>query len=583
MIKQSSIQALLDTTDILDVVSNYLEVRRSGASYVCVCPFHNDTNPSMHININKQFYHCFSCGAGGDVIKFVKEYEKIGFKDAVERIADITGFVLEYETSNKDYEKNISLDILNEAYLMEIKNHTNAINYLLNRGLNADDIRYFDIGYAPSSNFTLRLLQNQNVPLEHALKYGCIKQNESGYYASFINRITFTIKNERGKVVGFGGRTLSSEDNIAKYVNSPESAIFKKSNILYLYDKAKDSIYKSGQIIICEGYMDAIALHKAGFSNAVAVLGVALTPYHLPLIKKPNAKVILCFDADNAGLKASFKSATLLSQNGVSGSVVRLNGAKDPSDILNEFGKDELKKQLDSGMDLGQFCINYILENEDLSSPISIQNAVAKAKAYTKTLGEFAASKYDDYIAKKFNVNTTTISKQKPQTSNIRNLKQKQQSSFEKNYSELGVILFLYENKDFIKIFRMVCSIEFFKNQELLLAVLDGNDIQSDMIREFLMDEKMIPINSYSGFLTQISFINLRFFSRHFKSYENPMEKGYKTNIFRVLSERIPFDIDYDFAKSLIIFINKVLQTKDSKSLENLYNQIQELFNQGKK
>ena len=581
MIKQESIQNLLDSVDILDIISHYIEVRRSGASYVCVCPFHSDTNPSMHINTNKQFYHCFACGAGGDVIKFVKEYEKIGFKDAVERIADITGFILEYETNNKEYEKNISLDVLNEAYLMELKNHDNAIKYLLGRGLNADDARYFDIGYAPSSNFTLRLLQNRNVPLEHALKYGCIKQNESGFYASFINRITFTIKNERGKVVGFGGRTLSSEDNIAKYVNSPESAIFRKSNILYLYDKAKDSIYKSGQIIICEGYMDAIALHKAGFSNAVAVLGVALTPYHLPLIKKPNAKVILCFDSDNAGLKASFKSATLLSQNGISGSVVRLNGAKDPSDILNEFGKEELKKQLDNGIDLGQFCINYILENEDLSSPIAIQNAVAKAKAYTKTLGEFAASKYDEYIAKKFNVATNTVSNQKNKAPTSKKFIKKRES-FDKNYSELGVILFLYENKDFFKVFHMICSVEFFVNKDLLLAVFNGESLDNDMIRELLLSDKIIPINSYGAFLTQISFINLKYFSRNFKGYVSPMEKGYKQNIFKVFSEKIHFDINSNDAKNIIILINQVLQTTDVKVLEVLYQKTLNLFNQGK-
>lgn len=579
MIKSSSIQSLLDTVDILDVISNYLEVRRSGASYVCVCPFHNDTNPSMHINTNKQFYHCFSCGAGGDVIKFVKEYEKIGFKDAVERIADITGFVLEYESSQGEYKKNLTLDVLNEAYLMELKNHSHAISYLKNRGISVDDIRHFELGYAPSSNFSLRVLQNHNISLEDALSYGGIKKNDSGYYASFINRITFTIRNDRGRVVGFGGRTLSNEDNIAKYVNSPESAIFRKSNILYLYDKAKDSIYKSGQIIVCEGYMDAIALHKAGLSNAVAVLGVALTPYHLPLIKKPNAKVILCFDNDNAGLKASFKSATLLSQNGINGSVVRLSGAKDPSDILNQSGVNELKKQLDNGIELGRFCIDYILENEDLSSPIAIQNAVAKARAYTKTLGEFAASKYDEYIAKRFNVdkkNITTTKKleKKPQVV-------KKQSKIYKDYSELSVIKFLYDNKEFVSIFSMICSSSFFVNSNLLNCVINKKDIEEDEIREFLLDENIVDIETYGGFLRQICFINLKYFQRNYTTL-NPLEKGYKQNIFQYLSKHLELHLSKEFTKQVILLINQTLHQTNEILLKNIFEQVQELL-QGKK
>lgn len=579
MIKSSSIQSLLDTVDILDVISNYLEVRRSGASYVCVCPFHNDTNPSMHINTNKQFYHCFSCGAGGDVIKFVKEYEKIGFKDAVERIADITGFVLEYESSQSEYKKNLTLDVLNEAYLMELKNHSHAISYLKNRGISVDDIRHFELGYAPSSNFSLRVLQNHNISLEDALSYGGIKKNDSGYYASFINRITFTIRNDRGRVVGFGGRTLSNEDNIAKYVNSPESAIFRKSNILYLYDKAKDSIYKSGQIIVCEGYMDAIALHKAGLSNAVAVLGVALTPYHLPLIKKPNAKVILCFDNDNAGLKASFKSATLLSQNGINGSVVRLSGAKDPSDILNQSGVNELKKQLDNGIELGRFCIDYILENEDLSSPIAIQNAVAKARAYTKTLGEFAASKYDEYIAKRFNVdkkNITTTKKleKKPQVV-------KKQSKIYKDYSELSVIKFLYDNKEFVSIFSMICSSSFFVNSNLLNCVINKKDIEEDEIREFLLDENIVDIETYGGFLRQICFINLKYFQRNYTTL-NPLEKGYKQNIFQYLSKHLELHLSKEVTKQVILLINQTLHQTNEILLKNIFEQVQELL-QGKK
>lgn len=579
MIKSSSIQSLLDTVDILDVISNYLEVRRSGASYVCVCPFHNDTNPSMHINTNKQFYHCFSCGAGGDVIKFVKEYEKIGFKDAVERIADITGFVLEYESSQSEYKKNLTLDVLNEAYLMELKNHSHAISYLKNRGISVDDIRHFELGYAPSSNFSLRVLQNHNISLEDALSYGGIKKNDSGYYASFINRITFTIRNDRGRVVGFGGRTLSNEDNIAKYVNSPESAIFRKSNILYLYDKAKDSIYKSGQIIVCEGYMDAIALHKAGLSNAVAVLGVALTPYHLPLIKKPNAKVILCFDNDNAGLKASFKSATLLSQNGINGSVVRLSGAKDPSDILNQNGVNELKKQLDNGIELGRFCIDYILENEDLSSPIAIQNAVAKARAYTKTLGEFAASKYDEYIAKRFNVDkkniaTTKKLEKKPQVV-------KKQSKIYKDYSELSVIKFLYDNKEFVSIFSMICSSSFFVNSNLLNCVINKKDIEEDEIREFLLDENIVDIETYGGFLRQVCFINLKYFQRNYTTL-NPLEKGYKQNIFQYLSKHLELHLSKEVTKQVILLINQTLHQTNEILLKNIFEQVQELL-QGKK
>ena len=313
MIKRSSIDNLAASIDISDLISSYVPLKKNGVhSYVGLCPFHDDRSPSMHVSSDKGLYHCFACGAGGNIFKFIMEIENIDFASAVEKIADMYNISLEYSKNDntKDYKSAANvLNELNASYKLALfsQDGARALKYLKERGINDAMIERFELGWAGSSAKSIACLQNANIAPSLALKAGAIKQNQKGYYASFIERISFPIYNHIGTLVGFGGRTISG--HLAKYVNSPQSEIFDKSRILYGYDKAKNEIFKRKEMIICEGYMDCIMLHLAGFTNAVAVLGTALTPKHLPLIKKENIKVILSFDSDTAGENAAFKSA----------------------------------------------------------------------------------------------------------------------------------------------------------------------------------------------------------------------------------------------------------------------------------
>lgn len=399
MIDPKSIERLKAQIDIVDVIASYVPLRKSGSNFVCVCPFHDDKNPSMSVSPSRGFFHCFSCKAGGDAIKFVMDYEKLTYPEAIEKVASLSNFTLNYIKNSYDAPKENKQILQNvNAYYRSLLPRTNeAMSYLKSRGVTDELISKFELGFAPDSSHTIRLLQNENVEMKEALEVGIVKQNENGIYASFINRITFPIHTHTGKIVGFGGRTISN--NPAKYVNSPQSEIFDKSTLFYGYHLAKKEIFTKNQIIITEGYLDVIMLHKAGFTNAVAVLGTALTAKHLPLLKRGEIEVILCFDGDSAGINAAKKSALLLSQNEIDGSVVIIDGGADPADMVMAGKIEYLKQIFSSGTELGEFYIRQLVKEFDLTRPVQKQKALQSVQNYTTTLKPLIANSYIFVVA----------------------------------------------------------------------------------------------------------------------------------------------------------------------------------------
>ncbi|MGP1485413.1 MAG: DNA primase [Campylobacter sp.] len=399
MIDPKSIERLKAQIDIVDVIASYVPLRKSGSNFVCVCPFHDDKNPSMSVSPSRGFFHCFSCKAGGDAIKFVMDYEKLTYPEAIEKVASLSNFTLNYIKNSYDAPKENKQILQNvNAYYRSLLPRTNeAMSYLKSRGVTDELINKFELGFAPDSSHTIRLLQNENVEMKEALEVGIVKQNENGIYASFINRITFPIHTHTGKIVGFGGRTISN--NPAKYVNSPQSEIFDKSTLFYGYHLAKKEIFTKNQIIITEGYLDVIMLHKAGFTNAVAVLGTALTAKHLPLLKRGEIEVILCFDGDSAGINAAKKSALLLSQNEIDGSVVIIDGGADPADMVMAGKIEYLKQIFSSGTELGEFYIRQLVKEFDLTRPVQKQKALQSVQNYTTTLKPLIANSYIFVVA----------------------------------------------------------------------------------------------------------------------------------------------------------------------------------------
>ncbi|EEP6781105.1 DNA primase, partial [Campylobacter coli] len=516
MITKESIENLSQRLNIVDIIENYIEVKKQGSSFVCICPFHADKNPSMHINPTKGFYHCFACKAGGDAFKFVMDYEKLSFTDAVEKIANLCNFTLSYTKEKNENKKELRtiLPSLNAYFKSNLKHHKEALDYLYKRMLNDQDIAKFELGFAGSSEDSIRLFHNEKIPLEDAMSVGALKKDENNeFYASFIWRITFPIYDHKDLLVGFGGRTLNP-NVAAKYVNSPQNILFDKSRIFYAFNIAKENIAKKKEMIVCEGYMDAIAFHKAGFNNAVAVLGTALTEHHLPLIRRYDAKVILCFDNDEAGLKAATRSAFLLSTNKIDGKVAILQGGKDPAELIAKNESTKLYNILDEGIELGEFYIRRLISTHSIISALDKQKALETIQQFTFNLEPLVANSYTSLVSNLLKVDEKFIvlsqnSKKTIQTPLISQNKY----NFPKekiHIAELELIAFLKQHPDICNDFKQISDSVCFKHKILLDKILEKKGYEDSDIREF--ESKNIRKNlNYSEFLLGICKVNLAF------------------------------------------------------------------------
>ncbi|HEF9703083.1 TPA: DNA primase, partial [Campylobacter coli] len=516
MITKESIENLSQRLNIVDIIENYIEVKKQGSSFVCICPFHADKNPSMHINPTKGFYHCFACKAGGDAFKFVMDYEKLSFTDAVEKIANLCNFTLSYTKEKNENKKELRtiLPSLNAYFKSNLKHHKEALDYLYKRMLNDQDIAKFELGFAGSSEDSIRLFHNEKIPLEDAMSVGALKKDENNeFYASFIWRITFPIYDHKDLLVGFGGRTLNP--NVpAKYVNSPQNILFDKSRIFYAFNIAKENIAKKKEIIVCEGYMDAIAFHKAGFNNAVAVLGTALTEHHLPLIRRYDAKVILCFDNDEAGLKAATRSAFLLSTNKIDGKVAILQGGKDPAELVAKNESTKLHNILDEGIELGEFYIRRLISTHSIISALDKQKALETIQQFTFNLEPLVANSYTSLVSNLLKVDEKFIVLSQNSKKNIQTpLISQNKYNFPKekiHIAELELIAFLKQHPDICNDFKQISDSVCFKHKILLDKILEKKGYEDSDIREF--ESKNIRKNlNYSEFLLGICKVNLAF------------------------------------------------------------------------
>lgn len=314
MILKSSIDRLLQTIDIVEVISSYVDLRKSGSSYMACCPFHEERSASFSVNQVKGFYHCFGCGASGDSIKFVMEFERLSFVEALEKLAHRFNVALEYDKGvyydhKEDYHL---LEMVSSLYQEELFNAPFFLNYLQKRGLSLESIRAFKLGLC--TNRIDYGIENKGLNKDKLIELGVLGKSDKKdkTYLRFLDRIMFPIYSPSAQVVGFGGRTL--KEKAAKYINSPQNKLFDKSSLLYGYHLAKEHIYKQKQVIVTEGYLDVILLHQAGFKNAIATLGTALTPSHLPLLKKGEPEILLSYDGDKAGRNAAYKASLMLAK-----------------------------------------------------------------------------------------------------------------------------------------------------------------------------------------------------------------------------------------------------------------------------
>lgn len=370
-----SLEEFKSQCDIIKVVSHYVVLEKAGSSYKGLCPFHEEKTPSFYVNPVKGFFHCFGCGASGDVIEFVKKIENISFSEAVQKVADICNVDSPLVSSDTEFSKYTQfMGKLVNAYsemLFSLKGKE-ALNYLMkDRKLDVETLKKFEIGYAPkNSNIVTSVASKSNFDIPNLLKYGLISRGANGsIYEFFRDRIIFPIKNNSGRIVALGGRVLGEGD--PKYINSSENKYFSKSKTLYLFDKAKAQIKENDFAIICEGYMDAIAFHRNGFENACAVLGVGLTQVHLENIKSLTKNLLLVLDSDKAGLNAMEKLSQTLSKYDFNVKVLTFTDAKDPDEYFRVHDKKEFKTFLLNSTNYWDFYVRMILgDTSDVSKAI---------------------------------------------------------------------------------------------------------------------------------------------------------------------------------------------------------------------
>ena len=371
------IEEVRSRNDIVDVISGYVRLQKKGSSYFGLCPFHNEKSPSFSVSREKQMYYCFGCGAGGNVYTFLMEYENFTFQEALKYLADRAGVKLpepEYsrEAREKAGRKAVILEINKKAamyYYAQLKSPRGekAYTYLTGRGLTDDTIKAFGLGYSSIySDDLYRYIRNEGYSEDMIRQAGLINTDEKkGVYDKFWNRVIFPIMDVNSRVIGFGGRVMG--DAKPKYLNSPETEVFDKSRNLYGLNRARTS--REPYFLLCEGYMDVISLHQAGFTNAVASLGTALTPGHASLIRRYVKEVYLTYDSDEAGTRAALRAVPILRDAGISAKVVRMDPYKDPDEFIKNLGAEEYERRIRDARNGFMFSLEMLEKDYDMNSP----------------------------------------------------------------------------------------------------------------------------------------------------------------------------------------------------------------------
>ncbi len=345
IIKEEIIDEIKARTNIVDVVGKYVNVKRTGANHKGLCPFHSEDTPSFIVSEDKQIFTCFGCGATGDVIEFIKRIENIEFIDALEKLADECGLKLQ-ENTNKDSEKKKELlyQLNREAALFFYHNfhekNNPGIKYMNERGINNSTLKHFGVGFAKDSWDSLyKHFKGKNIEDRILLDLGLLSYSKERYFDKFRNRVIFPIINTRGKIIGFGGRTIDKNSH-PKYLNSPESIVFHKKSNLYGLNLSRQEIQKMNSVFLVEGYMDAISLFQKGIKNIAASLGTALTIQQAQMLKRYSNNVILAYDADEAGQAAALRGMDILYEAGCNVKILKVKGYKDPDEYIKAYGKE---------------------------------------------------------------------------------------------------------------------------------------------------------------------------------------------------------------------------------------------------
>ena len=545
------VEEVRERNDIVDVISGYVKLQRKGSSYFGLCPFHNEKSPSFSVSPGKQMYYCFGCGAGGNVFTFLMEYENYTFPEAMKILAERAGVALperEYsQEERKQQDLRTQILELNKMaakyfyYQLRSENGKQAMDYLKGRQLTDETIKSFGLGFANKYNNDLyRYMKQKGVSDELLKESGLMNVDEKqGMYDKFWNRVIFPIMDANSRVIGFGGRVMG--DGKPKYLNSPETKVFDKSRNLYGLNVARTSRKKN--LLVCEGYMDVISLHQAGFKNAVASLGTALTTQHAGLLKRYTDEVILTYDSDEAGTRAALRAIPIVKAAGLSARVLHMDPYKDPDEFIKALGADAFQKRIDEAENSFLFEISVMEREYDMKDP---EGKTAFYHAVAEKLMEFEVElereNYIEAVAARYHigfdnlrklVNRAAMKGRTPVQSQIKKARKNPEREDGMKKSQKLLLTWLIEKPGLYDSIRSYISADDFTEglyceaASLLFAQFEeGNVIPAKIINHF--EEPQQQREAASLFNTTL----------HMETGMN-MEKALKETVYRVRSNGI--------------------------------------------
>ncbi len=505
-ISEQDINAIRQKANITEIIGHYIPLVKKGRGFSAVCPFHDDHDPSLSISEEKQIYKCFVCGNGGNVFTFVKDFEKVSFQEAVYKVADLVGYKLEgrFEPIEEKIAPEIKIlyqlheeAIRFSSYQLHSSIGEEPLKYLLNRGLDENCINYFNIGYIPSKNSLYRFLSAKGYQDQDIVSAYLGHLNENGIYDVFSNRITFPIHDAKGHPIGFTARTCDPEQQ-SKYINTSETKIYVKGNILYNMHRALASCKKEKKVIIVEGVMDVIAFYRAGIENVVATLGTACTKEQIKLMKQCSNHVVFCYDGDKAGQNANYKAAKLAKEAGLEVSVISNKTGLDPDEIIKQFSVDELRSMAKKELTWIEFCFAYLPTRFDLENYSQKKEYAMQMRDEIWKLGDaFDRNNFLHQLSMETGFSLVQLNKEE----NVQEKNEKK--GYKRNNLRLNVILDGKTNAEHLLLSQMLTSYEAVQlfSKELGFLLGEENQKLAMILIDYYRDHDYCEIADFLNFV----------------------------------------------------------------------------------
>ena len=556
-ISEEKINEIRRSVNIVDIISEYIPLEQKGRNYFAVCPFHDDHNPSMSVSPEKQIYTCFVCGAHGNVFNFIMDYEHKSFIEALKIVANKVGIFLDIDTKVK--KKNNTLEDMYEIYDFSKKYYQNnlytkdgseALNYLYNRGFTDEIIKTFEVGLSLKASLT-KILEKKKYDDSLLLKSGISSGEGNNVYDTFVNRIMFPLCDIDGKTVGFSGRIYNKEDS-SKYVNSKESDIFKKGNLLYNYHRAKEYCRKEKSVIIVEGFMDVISLHISSIYNVVAAMGTAITKEQAKLLTRLSSNIILCFDGDEAGNKATKACIKELENINIRPRVVRLPDNLDPDEYIKKYGVDKFKEYIDNSISSIDYKINEIKKEVNFSDSESVTSYV---KDVIKELESISDKVTREFIINRISTETNIS------VSTLKGML-KENKKVEKKIDKKVIILDKYQKAERRLLFYMIRYkevVKIFKNNRCYIPTQEFRYLANEIVHYYDKYDKL----EVADFLSYLSD---------------------KEELLKAFNEIDVMDIPINYSFDEIMdYINVINNYSVNKEIDKLYNEFKKETDREKK